>query len=213
MDLKIAFLHGFLKEELFVEQPQGFEEHHRENKVCKLKKALYGLKQAPRACYARIDSYLIKLAFTRSNADPNLYFKTVQGLKYAAKNVKLHGYTNVDWASNVANRKKTYGCCFSLGSAMMSRKQKFVTLSTPEFEYIVVSVASCEVVWLRKLFGELFEQVPDTTVIYCDKKSEIRLAENHVFHDKSKHIEIKYHYIQDMVRRGAVRCHHISIDD
>lgn len=80
MDVKSAFLHGFHKEEVFVEQPQGFEEHDRETLVCRLKKALYGLKQAPRACYARIDSYLIKLGFTRSSADPNLYFKTVQGI-------------------------------------------------------------------------------------------------------------------------------------
>lgn len=73
-------------------------------------------------------------------------------------------------------------------------------------------MASCEVVWLRKIFGELFEQVPDTTVIYCDNNSEIRLAKNLVFHDKSKHIEIKYHYIRDMVQRGAMRLHHISTD-
>lgn len=74
-------------------------------------------------------------------------------------------------------------------------------------------MASCEAVWLRKLFGELFEQVPDTIVIYCDNKSGIRLAENLLFHDKSKHIDIKYHYIWDMVQRGAVMLHHIVTDD
>lgn len=74
-------------------------------------------------------------------------------------------------------------------------------------------MASCEVVWLRKLFGELFEQVLDTKVIYCDNKSGIWLAENLMFHDKSKHIEIRYHYIRDMVQRGVVRLHHISTDE
>jgi len=78
--MKTSFLHGFLKKEVFVEQPQGFEEHERETHVCRLKKALYGLKQALRAWYARIDSYLIKLGFTRSSVDPNLYFKIVQGI-------------------------------------------------------------------------------------------------------------------------------------
>ena len=78
--MKIVFLHGFLKEEVFVEKPQGFEEYERETHVCRLKKALYVLNQAPRAWYARIDSYLIKLGFTRSSADPNLYFKTIQGI-------------------------------------------------------------------------------------------------------------------------------------
>ena len=75
MDVKTAFLHGSIKEEVYVEQPEGFEIHDQESHVCKLKKALYGLKQAPRAWYERVDSYLMKLGFTRSEADPNLYFK------------------------------------------------------------------------------------------------------------------------------------------
>eukprot|EP00253_Pinus_taeda_P030515 PITA_30515 len=58
----------------------GFEVADQKTHACKLKKALYGLKQAPKAWYARIDSYLVKLGFTRSNADPNLYFKVVQGM-------------------------------------------------------------------------------------------------------------------------------------
>ena len=79
MDVKTAFLHGAIKEEVYVEQPLGFEVQDRDTYVCRLKKALYGLKQAPRAWYERMDSYLMKLGFTRSNADPNLYFKVVEG--------------------------------------------------------------------------------------------------------------------------------------
>lgn len=92
----------------------------------------------------------------------------------------------------------------------MSRKKKFVALNMEK--YIVASMASYKAVWLRKLFGELFEQVLDRTVIYYDNMSGIRSAENPIFHYKSKHIEIKYHYIQDMVQKGAVRLHHILID-
>ena len=76
MDVKTTFL--AIKEEVYVEQPLGFEVQDRDTHVCRLKKALYGLKQAPRAWYERIDSYLMKLGFTRSNADPNLYFKVVK---------------------------------------------------------------------------------------------------------------------------------------
>ena len=72
-------------------------------------------------------------------------------------------------------------------------------------------MASHGTIWLRKLFGELFEHVLDMTVIYCDNKSRIRLAENLMFHDKSKYIEIKYHYIWDIVQR-VVRLH-IATDD
>jgi len=75
MDVKTTFFHGSLKEEVYVEQPEGFKVQDRKTHVCKLKKALYGLKQAPRAWYARIDSYLMKLGFTRSKANLNLYFK------------------------------------------------------------------------------------------------------------------------------------------
>ena len=72
---KASFLHGSLKEEVYVEQPEGFEVHDRQTHLCRLKKALYGLKQAPRAWYERIDNYLMKFGFTRSEADPNLYLK------------------------------------------------------------------------------------------------------------------------------------------
>jgi len=74
-----------------------------------------------------------------------------------------------------------------------------VALSMIEAEYIATSMACCEVVWLRKLFGELFEKILDTTIIYCDNKSGIRLAENPIFHDKPKHIEIRYHCIRNML--------------
>ena len=74
MDVKTAFLNRIIQEEIYVEQPQGFEIHDRESHVCRLKKALYGLKQAPRAWYSRIDSYLQRMGFQKSEADSNLYF-------------------------------------------------------------------------------------------------------------------------------------------
>jgi hypothetical protein len=58
MDVKTAFLKGLIQEEVYIEQPHGFEVHGRESHVCKLKKALYGLKQTLRAWYSRIDTYL-----------------------------------------------------------------------------------------------------------------------------------------------------------
>ena len=88
-----------------------------------------------------------------------------------------------------------------------------MALSTVEAEYIAASMAYCESVWLRKLFSELFGHVLDTTVILCDNQSGIRLSENPVFHDQSKHIDIRYHFIRDMVQRGAVRLDHIGIDE
>jgi SOS response regulatory protein OraA/RecX len=77
MDVKTTFLNGAIKEEVYIEQPQGFEVHSRDTHVCRLKKVLYGLKQAPRAWYAKIDSYLMRLGFSKSNVDSNLYYKVV----------------------------------------------------------------------------------------------------------------------------------------
>ena len=61
MDVKIDFLKGELEEEVYVEQPLGFETHDRKIHVCKLKKDLYGLKQEPRAWYGRMDSFSMRL--------------------------------------------------------------------------------------------------------------------------------------------------------
>jgi hypothetical protein len=374
MDVKTAFLNGKIEEEVYIQQPLGFEIHGKESHVCRLKKALYGLKQAPRAWYSRIDHYLLSLGFTKSEADPNLYQKVEDGkmlilvlyvddlflagdkkqivqckkdltsefemkdlgllhyflgleiwqrsdgiflsqgkytvdilrkfgmdkskpmatpmemnlkklrestsdsdlvdptmyrqligslmylvnsrpdicfavntlsqfmveprqaqwvaakhvlrylqgtvnygLRYTSNDsVGLHGYTDSDWAGSAVDRKSTSGCCFSLGSAMiswMSRKQTSVALSTAEAEYIAANMASREAVWLRKLLSGLFDQMLDPTVIYCDNQSCLRLSENPVFHDKSKHIEIKYFYIRDLVRDGAVKLQYVSTDE
>jgi hypothetical protein len=74
MDVKTTFLNGVVEEEVYVEQPEGFEVGNRETHVCRLRRALYGLKQAPWAWYSRIDNYLREMGFQRSEADPNLYF-------------------------------------------------------------------------------------------------------------------------------------------
>jgi len=70
-----------------------------------------------------------------------------------------------------------------------------VALSTADAEYIAASVASHEAVCLRKLLAELFNLELEPTLILCDNQSCVKLSKNHVFHDKSKYIEIKYHYI------------------
>jgi hypothetical protein len=74
MDVKTAFLNGFIEEEVYIEQPQGFEVSDKETHVCLLRKALYGLNQAPRAWYSRIDTYLLQMGFEKSDVDSNLYF-------------------------------------------------------------------------------------------------------------------------------------------
>jgi hypothetical protein len=84
-----------------------------------------------------------------------------------------------------------------------------VALSTAEAEYIALSVVVREAVWLRKLLTYLFDHEMDSTIIHYDNQSCVKLSENPVFHDKSKHIEIKYHYIRGMVQRKEVHVQYL----
>ena len=80
MDVRTTFLHVILQEDIYVEQPRGFEVKDRKTHVCKLKKVLYGLNQTPKAWYAYIGSYMVKLGFTRSSVDLIRYFKLFQSM-------------------------------------------------------------------------------------------------------------------------------------
>jgi hypothetical protein len=73
--------------------------------------------------------------------------------------------------------------------------------------------ASSEVSWLQKLLAKLFDLDLEATCIWCDNQSCMNLSENPVFHDKSKHIKIMYHYIRDMVQKGAVKLQYVTTDE
>jgi hypothetical protein len=129
---------------------------------------------------------------------------------------RLYGYIDSDWAGSASDRKSTSKCCFSLGSATtswQSRKQSNIALSTAEAEYIATCYASCEAIWLRNLLTDLFDLEMEATMILCDNQSCIKMTENPVFHDKSNHIEIRYHYIRDMVQREAVKLQYVGTNE
>ena len=128
----------------------------------------------------------------------------------------LYGYIDADWAGSVLDKRSTSGGCYCLGSTMISwfsRKQSSVAHSTAEAEYIAACSASCESIWLRKLMSGLFNLELDTTVILCDNQSCIKMTENPLFHDRSKHIEIWYFYIRDMMQKGAIKLQYVSTDE
>jgi hypothetical protein len=130
--------------------------------------------------------------------------------------VRLQGYSDSDWAGSDTDQKSTSRCCFSLGSVVISwfsRKQTSVALSSAEAEYIAANLANCESIWLCKLLTGLFGQELEPTVIHYDNQSWIKLSENPVFHDKSKHIEIRYHFIRDKVQKGAIQLQYIPTDE
>eukprot|EP00253_Pinus_taeda_P025936 PITA_25936 len=119
---------------------------------------------------------------------------TEYGLWYRhAEGVKLQGFTDADWAGNPSERKNTLGGILSIGSATVScynKKQRSIALSSAEIKYMVVSQATCEAIWMRKILVGLFGQYMDPTMIYYGNHGCIKLFENPVFHDQSKHIDI-----------------------
>ena len=80
--MKTAFLHGDLKEEIYMDQPKGFKVKGKERMVCKLKKSLYGLKQAPRQWSKKFDSFMVGHGYTRTNADHCVYVKKFSNGKF-----------------------------------------------------------------------------------------------------------------------------------
>eukprot|EP00253_Pinus_taeda_P027537 PITA_27537 len=117
------------------------------------------------------------------------------GLFYTRGNdISLSGFTDVGWVGSSIDRKSTIGYHFNIGSGMTSwcsRKQKSVALNSAEVEYMAASTASCNAIWLRKLLVNLFRRRMEATRIMCDNQSCIKLSENPVFHDRSKHIDIR----------------------
>ena len=106
---------------------------------------------------------------------------------------RLYGYTNFDWEGSAAYKKSSSGGCYCLGSTMISwfsKKQSSIALSMAEAEYKEACSTSCEAIWFRKLMSRLSDMELDTIVILCDNQSCIKMTENPLFCDKSKHIEI-----------------------
>ena len=130
------------------------------------------------------------------------------GIIYKAESdCDLIGYTDSDWAGSIDDRKSTTGYIFLLGSKIISwatKKQKTVALSSAEAEYMAATSATCEAVWLRRIMENLHQRVDRPTKIYCDNMSTIAMTKNPVFHSRTKHIEIRHHFIRELVEQGEI---------
>lgn len=122
--------------------------------------------------------------------------------------MQLVGYTDSDWAGCVDDRKSMSANVFLIGGsavAWCSKKQHSVALSSTEAEYISATGATCQAIWLRRILKDLGIVQDHPTTVYCDSKSAINLSKNPVMNSRSKHIELKYHFIRDMVSQGEVK--------
>ena len=91
-----------------------------------------------------------------------------------------------------------------------SKKQPIFALSSTKAEYRGAAVAACEAVWLTRILKDLGIPIKDPTPLFCDNMCTIYLARNPVFHARTKHIEVHYHFIREHVLAGDVDLQHIS---
>ena len=118
------------------------------------------------------------------------------------------GYSDADWAGDVNDRKSTSGYLFMMSGAPVSwksRKQACVALSTAEAEYVALSTATQEATWMRKLLEDLHAEQIEPTVIYADNQPAISIAQNPQYHSKTKHIDIKHHFVWEKVSDNTIK--------
>jgi hypothetical protein len=110
-------------------------------------------------------------------------------------------------AGDIDTRKSTTGVFFFLGDnpvSWQSQKQKVVALSSCEAEYIAATTAACQGIWLARLLGDFREEEPKAATLMVDNQSAISLIKNPVFHERSKHIDLRFHYIRECVEKGQI---------
>nr|KAJ0217090.1 hypothetical protein LSAT_V11C300105640 [Lactuca sativa] len=335
MDVKTAFLHGVLEEEVFLNQPPCFVDKDHPDYVYRLDKVVYGLKQAPRAWYETLTSYLIENGYRRGEIDNTLFIKSkgsdmvlvqiyVDDIIFSSPNEKLskefaeimsqrfetsmmgkmtfflglevqqqksgisicqskyisdllvkYSLSDCKSASTpvskidkmhadptgtdfnhslyrgmigsllylttsrpdimfgtilyarfqanpkeshlmaVKHKKSTSGGCHFLGNRLISwssKKQTSVAISTAEAEYVAAGRCCAQLLWIQNQlldYGIKFSKTP----IYCDNTSAIQITQNPVQHSKTKHIEIRHHFIRDNVEKGKVVLEHVKTSE
>uniref|UniRef100_A0A2N9H369 CCHC-type domain-containing protein n=1 Tax=Fagus sylvatica TaxID=28930 RepID=A0A2N9H369_FAGSY len=372
LDVRNAFLHGILKEEVYMQQPTGYIDSHHPHHVCKLQKSIYGLKQAPRAWFESFTTQLLNLGFHSASADSSLfiyrdgsviaylllyvddivltgnhpsfltqlisnlskvfelkdmgtlnYFLGLQiqrssqgltltqtkyatdllikhnmlncspcktpcvphtrlsatcgkpltdvhayrslvgalhyltftrldlsfavhqvcqfmnaptdihliaakrilryirgtidhGLFYTPGPISLSAFSDADWAGDPNDRRSTSGLLVFLGNnpiTWSAKKQLTVSRSSTEAEYRALASASAELCWLRTLVKDLGLYLSDPPILWCDNVSALAIASNPVFHARTKHIEVDFHFIWERVLRKDLQVKFVSTND
>ncbi|GMF41455.1 unnamed protein product [Phytophthora fragariaefolia] len=260
IDVKNAFLNGFIDIEIYMRQPEGFEVPGNENFVCNLVKSLYGLKQAPRVCVrlskdmcARTESdkeemhnipyreavgsfmYLVmgtrpdltyfiqEVSHFLDNPGKQHWKDMQRGLRYlngtreygillgGERNTNantigslVNAYTDADYANCPDTRRSIGGYITMLGRSpisWLSRKHHTIVLSTTEAEYIALCHCLQETIFLRLLLAELGFNTQKCITVMENNQSCIKIANKPEHHGRSKHVEIRFHFVQEKIER------------
>ncbi|GJY83600.1 retrovirus-related pol polyprotein from transposon TNT 1-94 [Tanacetum coccineum] len=212
MDVKIAFLNGPLKEEVFVQQPDGFVDPDFPNHVYRLKKALYGLKQASRAWFIKPPRIVISQSQYTMDILKKHGMEKCDAISTPMAINKLDAdLQDADHAGSNDDCKSTSRGIQFLGDKLVSwslKKQDCTAMSSAKAEYISLSACCAQVIWMRTQlldYGFRYHKIP----IYCDSKSAIAISCNPVQHSRTKHINIRYHFIKEHVEKGTIELYFV----
>eukprot|EP00253_Pinus_taeda_P008809 PITA_08809 len=226
MDVKSAFLHGDLQEEIYMEQLTNFIQIDS-SLLCWLNKSLYGLKKGPRAWYAKMDSFLLDIGFFRCYSNNIVYTNKVgksliilvlyvYDLIPTEASPLFVGFTDSNWAGDHYDQKSTAGYVFTLGYGPITwhcKKQSSISLYSAEVEYRGAVEASKEALWLCQILSEFGFQQQHLTTLWCDNQSAIQLCKYPVQHQRNKHIEIHMHFIRKLIHDHVLEVQYCSTDD
>lgn len=128
----------------------------------------------------------------------------------------IRAYTDADYAGDLNTAKSTTGFIFYLANGPISWKSKLQTIiaqSTTEAEYIAINTCAKEAIYIKSILEELGYYKQEKFPIYSDNNGALLLAKNPVFHERTKHIAVKYHYIRDLIERGIIDLIYINTID
>ncbi|MCO5613498.1 hypothetical protein L7F22_067775 [Adiantum nelumboides] len=136
------------------------------------------------------------------------YLKAIKNMCvcYGSQELSVMGYTDLDYASDLKNIRSTSGYVFIMAKGVVwrSRLQTCATQSTTKVEYVAASEACKEAIWLGRLVIDLGIK-EETPMLHCDSQSAIQLLCNLVYHSKTKHVDVKYHFIRKTVEDKQVQ--------
>jgi len=149
------------------------------------------------------------LRYLKGTTEFGIYYKR-------GENTSIIAYTDSDFAGDSDDRKSTSGSVFFLGSGAVSwssKKQPIVTLSTTEAEYIAAASCACQSIWIKRIMETLGFNEENKILMLCDNNSAFQLSKNPVFHGRSKHIDVRFHLLRDLVKDGRINLSYCNTQD
>jgi hypothetical protein len=150
------------------------------------------------------------ICYVEGTLDHSLYYPRCPGEAH------LVGYSDSDHAGDIDTSKSTSRILFFFGESLVSWqsvKQQVVTLSSCEVEYIAASTASTQALWLVRLLDDLLGRDTRAVELRLESKSALAVIKNPVFHERSKHIRVRYHFIRDCLKEGSFKACYINNKD